>query len=196
MKHGLTPSQTAGPYFAYGLTPGQYGYQGNGPAGSNLLVEGIKGKPIRIEGRVFDGEGIVIIDAMLEIWQADSDGKYPGGPDQRGDNSAFAGFGRVGTGTDPENRFFIDTIKPGQVDEKQAPHLNVVVFMRGLLTHVCTRIYFSDESDANDADPVLQMVPAERRQTLIAQREETSGIPVYRFDIHMQGDKETVFFDY
>ncbi len=196
MKHGQTPSQTAGPYFAYGLTPRQYGYQGKGPAEPDLLVDGIKGERIRLEGRVFDGEGMAIDDAMVEIWQADADGKYPGGPGPRGDNSAFTGFGRVGTGTDPDNRFYFDTIKPGQLDDNQAPHLTVAIFMRGMLTHAFTRIYFSDEADANANDPVLALVPAERRKTLIAERETASGIPLYQFDFHMQGDRETVFLDF
>jgi len=195
MKHGQTPSQTAGPYFAYGLTPQQYGYQGKGPADTNLRVDGIKGEPIRIEGRVFDGEGVAIDDAMLEIWQADPDGIYPGGPGKHGDNTAFAGFGRVGTGADPDNRYFFDTIKPGRVDGHQAPHLNLIVFMRGMLTHAFTRIYFSDESDANKTDPALALVPADRRETLIAQRDDSSGVVVYRLDLHMQGKQETVFFE-
>src|SRR5690606_38453691 len=114
--------------------------------------------------------------------------------DPRPRNGDFLGFGRFGTGTDPKSRFLFDTIKPGRVDEVQAPHIAVIVFMRGILLHAYTRLYFSDEAAANAADPVLQSVPAERRDTLIARREETPDGVVYRFAIHMQGPRETVFF--
>ena len=135
---------------------------------------------------------------MIEIWQANAHGRYNHPDDDRRDNLLdpdFSGFGRVGTGTDPENRFGFDTVKPGAVSEGEAPHINVVVFMRGMLSHAYTRIYFSDEVDANAADPVLAAVPDDRRASLVAQRDETQGGIVYRFDIHMQGDRETVFFD-
>jgi protocatechuate 3,4-dioxygenase alpha subunit len=190
-----TPSQTVGPFFAYGLTPEQYGYPFKNTVRSVLVEPDTDGEHIRIEGQVFDGEGDLIPDAMIEIWQADAQGRYAHPDDARGSDPSFFGFGRVGTGTDPENRFFFDTIKPGAVDDEQAPHVNVIVFMRGMLVHAFTRIYFSDEAEANGKDPVLQSVPQERRGTLIAQREETPGGLVYRFDIHMQGDKETVFLD-
>ena len=107
---------------------------------------------------------------------------------------AFTDSGGAVPGTDPENRFMFDTVKPGSIGEGHAPHLNVVVFMRGLLSHAYTRIYFSDEAEANETDPVLAEVPAERRRTLIAEREETGEGVLYRFDIHMQGDHETVVF--
>ncbi|MBT4262802.1 MAG: protocatechuate 3,4-dioxygenase subunit alpha, partial [Deltaproteobacteria bacterium] len=98
-------------------------------------------------------------------------------------------------GSDPENRFWFDTIKPGALEDGQAPHLNLIIFMRGLLSHVYTRIYFADEIEANSHDPVLNSVEETRRATLIAKRQETSRGIVYHFDIHMQGDRETVFFD-
>lgn len=188
-----TPSQTVGPYFAYGLAPDQYGYQQNltGIAGSQMADGDAEGQHIRVEGRVFDGAGNPISDALIEVWQADELGRYAHPADPRGSNSTFKGFGRCGTGTDPRNRFWFDTIKPGQVDPTQAPHLNVIVSMRGMLLHAFTRIYFADEA-ANATDKVLNAVPAERRNTLIATR---LGGGVYRFDIHMQGDQETVFFD-
>jgi protocatechuate 3,4-dioxygenase, alpha subunit len=190
-----TPSQTVGPYFAYGLTPEQYGYDFKSIA-SGALVEGdVPGQRIRIEGRVLDGGGEVAPDAMIEIWQADGEGRYAHPADPRGSNVAFRGFGRVGTGTDAQARFIFDTIKPGSVDGTQAPHVNVILFMRGLLLHAYTRIYFSDEAAANARDPVLMSVPAERRQTLIAVKDETSAGAVYRLDIRMQGPDETVFFD-
>lgn len=195
-KHlGQTPSQTVGPYFAYGLTPEQYGYDLKSIAGSEVVTDDATGNRIRIEGRVFDGEGKPIPDAMIEIWQADGEGRYAHPADGRGTNTGFKGFGRCGTGTDRQNRFWFETVKPGSVDGRQAPHIAVAVFMRGLLLHAYTRLYFSDESSANAQDPVLLAIPPERRATLIATREPTPGTPVYRFDIYMQGDRETVFFD-
>lgn len=190
-----TPSQTVGPFFAYGLTPEQYGYPFRSIAGGNLTVGDADGERIRIEGRVFDGEGKTVPDAMIEIWQADGQGRYAHPLDERGSNTGFKGFGRVGTGTDPEHRFIFHTVKPGSVDGRQAPHINVIVLMRGLLLHTYTRIYFSDEAEANARDPALSAVPAERRTTLIAARETGLDGPVYRFDIRMQGENETVFFD-
>jgi protocatechuate 3,4-dioxygenase alpha subunit len=188
-----TPSQTVGPYFAYGLSPEQYGYQQNltSIAGSQMAEGELEGQRIHVEGRIFDGAGNPISDALIEIWQADSTGRYAHPSDPRGSNSTFKGFGRCGTGTDPRNRFWFDTIKPGKVDADQAPHLNVIVSMRGMLLHAFTRVYFSDEP-ANAVDKVLNAVPEARRNTLIATHE---GGGVYRFDIHMQGDNETVFFD-
>jgi protocatechuate 3,4-dioxygenase alpha subunit len=187
-----TPSQTVGPYFAYGLVPEQYGYQQNltSIAGSRMAEGDSEGERIRVEGRVFDGVGNPISDALIEIWQADSLGRYAHPADPRGSNNTFKGFGRCGTGTDPQFRFWFETIKPGKVDG-QAPHLNVIVSMRGMLLHAFTRIYFPGEP-ANATDKVLNAVPPGRRETLIATR---LGGNVYRFDIHMQGDKETVFFD-
>jgi protocatechuate 3,4-dioxygenase alpha subunit len=191
MSSQQTPSQTVGPYFAYGLTPDQYGYNFKGIAHPWMVDEETEGERIRILGRVLDGEGVPVSDAMLEVWQADARGRYAD-PSRE---SGFKGFGRAGTGTDPQNRFWFDTIKPGATQDGQAPHVNVMVFMRGLLSHVYTRIYFSDESALNDQDPVLNSVVEARRDTLIARRTQTPGGIVYRFDIHMQGDKETVFFD-
>ena len=190
-----TPSQTVGPYFAYGLTPEQYGYAFSSIAGGVLATEAGDGERIRIEGRVLDGAGAAVSDAMVEIWQADGQGRYAHPADSRSSNARFRGFGRVGTGTDPEHRFVFETVKPGAPGEGQAPHVNLVLFLRGLLSHAYTRIYFPDEAEANAADPVLAAVPAERRATLIAAREESGGTPLYRFDIHLQGDRETVFFD-
>jgi protocatechuate 3,4-dioxygenase, alpha subunit len=192
-----TPSQTIGPYFAYGLTAPQYGYPFTAIAGAMIATEDTEGERIRIVGQVLDGEGTPVNDAMIEIWQANAYGRYNHPADPRTDNydPAFKGFGRVGTGTDPHNRFIFDTIRPGAIGDGQAPHLNVTVLMRGMLVHAFTRIYFADEEEANAADPVLRSVPEERRGTLIAKREDTPGGTVYRFDIHMQGDAETVFFD-
>ncbi len=190
-----TPSQTVGPYFAYGLTPEQYGYAFSSIAGGVLAAEAGDGERIRIEGRVLDGAGAAVSDAMVEVWQADGQGRYAHPADPRSSNARFRGFGRVGTGTDPEHRFVFETVKPGASGEGQAPHVNLVLFLRGLLSHAYTRIYFSDEAEANAADAVLAAVPAERRATLIAARADTGGTPLYRFDIRLQGDRETVFFD-
>jgi protocatechuate 3,4-dioxygenase alpha subunit len=190
-----TPSQTVGPYFAYGLTAVQYGYPFTSIATREVADPLVPGEHIEIVGQVFDGAGALIPDAMIEIWQADAEGRYAHPADPRGSNQLFRGFGRCGTGTLPESRFQFRTIKPSSVDGKQAPHVNVIVFMRGMLVHAYTRVYFSDEAEANARDPVLNSVPSERRQTLIAKREATPGTPVYRFDIHMQGDAETVFFE-
>jgi protocatechuate 3,4-dioxygenase alpha subunit len=194
-KLGQTPSQTVGPYFAYGLLPEQYGYEMASIASPSVARSDTAGSHIRIEGHVLDGEGKIITDAMIEVWQADAAGRYAHPADRRGSNMSFKGFGRCGTGTDAENRFWFDTVKPGSVDGRQAPHVNVIVFMRGMLVHAYTRLYFSDEAAANAKDPILQSVPADRRGTLIAEKAATPAGVVYRFDIRMQGDKETVFFD-
>jgi protocatechuate 3,4-dioxygenase, alpha subunit len=161
---GQTPSQTAGPFFAYGLTPKQYGYPFASIATGQMADEAVAGERIRIIGQVLDGEGVghrrcadrVVAGRRaraLCTTLAARAGAIPG----------FCGFGRQGTGTDPENRFIFDTIKPGPVDAEQAPHISVIVFMRGLLTHAYTRMYFSDEAEANARDPVLNSVPQERR---------------------------------
>ncbi len=186
-----TPSQTVGPYFSYGLAPKQYGYSYPELVNGDLTTVDVEGTRIRLEGCVYDGAGDIVPDALIEIWQADGQGRYAHPADPRATNSTFKGFGRFGTGTDPENRFIFDTVKPGSVDGKQAPHINVIVMMRGLLTHTYTRIYFDDEQAANAKDPILNTVEEGRRHTLIAKGEGA----VYRFDIRMQGNNETVFFD-
>jgi protocatechuate 3,4-dioxygenase, alpha subunit len=195
MRLRQTPSQTVGPFFAFALTPEQYGSPFRALAGAVLVDDETPGERIRVSGRVLDGEGNVVNDAMVEIWQADALGRYAHPADQRGANLRFKGFGRCGTGTDPENRFVFDTIKPGAVGDGQAPHVNVTLFMRGMLSHVYTRIYFADEVEANANDQVLASVEAARRRTLIAARATTPAGTVYRFDLRMQGPDETVFFD-
>jgi protocatechuate 3,4-dioxygenase, alpha subunit len=184
----LTPSQTVGPFFAYGITAEQYGYGYTQIANDKLIRdERLKGNRIQVTGRVIDGAGNPIPDAVIEIWQGDSTGSYT--------NPSFRGFGRVGTGTSQDNSFEFETIKPGSIGN-EAPHINVIVLMRGLLTHAFTRIYFSDEEEANRRDPVLNSIAIERRKTLIAQKVQDSHTVRYRFDIHMQGDNETVFFEF
>lgn len=193
MKLGQTPSQTVGPYFAYGLTPAQYGYAYRSAYGTVLAEARTPGEPIVVTGRVLDGDGKPVDDAMIEIRHADAKGRYAESAEQV-ETSGFTGFGRCGTGTDRDNRFRFETIKPGSVGG-QAPHIDVIVTMRGILSHAFTRIYFEDEAAANARDEVLTSVPEERRPTLIARREALPGRTTYHFDIRMQGPQETVFFD-
>jgi protocatechuate 3,4-dioxygenase, alpha subunit len=189
-----TPSQTVGPYFAYGLCPEQYNFDFKSLFTAAVADYETAGEHISVVGQVFDGDGKVVGDAMLEISQVDSQGKYPASREEIA-SSGFRGFARVGTGTDPQKRFIVETVKPGRASANEAPHLNVILTMRGMLLHTFTRIYFDDEAAANESDPVLAAVPAERRTTLIARRVPGTSKTVYRFDIHMQGEQETVFFD-
>jgi protocatechuate 3,4-dioxygenase alpha subunit len=189
-----TPSQTVGPYFAYGLCPEQYNFDFKSLFTPAVADHEAAGEHITIVGQVFDGDGNVIGDAMLEVSQVDSQGRYPASQAEV-ETSGFRGFARVGTGTDPQKRFIVETVKPGRASANEAPHLNVIVTMRGMLLHTFTRIYFDDEAAANESDPVLGLVPAERRATLIARRAPGTSKTVYRFDIRMQGEQETVFFD-
>jgi protocatechuate 3,4-dioxygenase, alpha subunit len=192
----ITPSQTVGPFFKYGLTPnGEYDW--NDAFTSNLVTADASGERIRVAGRVFDGDGQPVPDCMLEIWQADAQGRFSDPQDRRAlPNSTFKGFGRCGT--DANGEYAFDTIRPGSVPDPdgkpQAPHLLLAIFGRGMLLHLYSRIYFDGEA-GNAADPVLALVPADRRGTLVAARQPGGGSAVYRFDIHLQGDSETVFFD-
>lgn len=192
---GITPSQTVGPFFASALTPGDK-YPWRQPIGNDLITPDASGERIRIEGRVFDVDNAPVNDAMIEIWQADASGRYAHPADQQRPNAKFTGFGRCGTG--PDGGFSFSTIKPGSVagpdGKPQAPHIVVAVFARGLPRQACTRIYFGDEK-GNAVDPILNLVPAERRNTLIARRAEKDGQIVYAFDIKLQGENETAFFD-
>jgi protocatechuate 3,4-dioxygenase alpha subunit len=159
----------------------------------DLAGPGTPGERVTIHGRVLDGDGAGVPDATIEIWQADEHGKYYESESVAG--TSFQGFGRVPTNDRGEFRF--TTIKPGCVagpeGSAQAPHLVVLVFMRGLLRHLVTRIYFAGEA-ANTNDPIVKLVPAERRQTLIAER-ENAGAATFVWNIRLQGDDETVFFD-
>lgn len=186
---GLTPSQTVGPFFHGGLLR----------EGLNVLVTpATQGARIRIEGSVYDGDRAPISDAMVEIWQANARGRYRHPADQRPIplDPAFVGFGRAGT--DEAGSFWFETVKPGRVpfdrETDQAPHINIAVSARGMLDHLFTRLYFEDEA-GNGTDPVLQRVPADRRSTLLARRGRVDGNVVYRFDIVLQGEDETVFFE-
>ena len=153
---GQTPSQTVGPFFAYSLTPDLYRYAYRSAVGDRLVQSGTEGQRIRIEGRVLDGNGEPIPDAMIELWQANAHGRYNHPADDRADNLLdpdFRGFARTGTGTGPECRFVFETVKPGALGDGQAPHLNLIVLMRGLLSHLYTRIYFADETDGQCRRP-------------------------------------------
>jgi protocatechuate 3,4-dioxygenase alpha subunit len=197
----ITPSQTVGPFFAYGLTPkGRCQWDPNGhyswkeTVGDNLITPDATGQKIRIEGQIVDGDGVPINDAMIEIWQADAQGRYASPRDSRArPNTQFKGFGR--SATDKNGMFGFATVKPGAVPgpkgATQAPHVVIAIYSRGMLRQVYTRLYFADEAAANEADPVLKLVPTDRRGTLIAKKQGDA----YRFDIRMQGENETVFFE-
>jgi len=180
-----TGSQTVGPFFHDGLFYG----------GENILVnEQTKGQCILITGTVYDGDGAPVPDAMVEIWQPDAQGffNHPADPNQAQADPAFRGFGRADTTNN--GRFLFQTIKPGTVGGQGAPSINVRIFARGMLIHAVTRIYFADESTTN-ADPVLSAINPARRQTLVAPRIESDDLPCYHFDIRLQGEGETVFFN-
>lgn len=192
---GLTPSQTVGPFFHFSLTPKPYGYAEI--ATNDLLTEDAAGERIRIEGRVLDGDGQPVPDALIEIWQADGEGRYAHTADSRArPNTRFRGFGR--SDCDSDGRFRFTTVKPGAVPGPnggaQAPHINIGIFARGLLNRLFTRLYFEGEP-ANAGDPILALVPEDARGTLIARRSGGAGDPTYTFEIRLQGKNETVFFD-
>ncbi|MCO5969713.1 protocatechuate 3,4-dioxygenase subunit alpha [Actinoallomurus soli] len=175
-RHMTTPSQTVGPFFGYALP------YADGP----YVVPEWHPDAIRIRGRVLDGAGEPLPDALVEIWQADADGNVArGGGALRRAGKDFSGFGRCGT--DAAGNYWFSTLKPGG----PAPHIAVLVFARGLLKPVATRIYFPGEP-GNATDPVLSAVPDDRRDTLVAVRE---GERSYRFDVHLRGERETVFFE-
>ena len=177
MSLHATTSQTVGPYLHIGLTRMII---------ENLAPGRVPGERVTIEGRVVDGDGTPVNDALLEIWQADSRGRYG--------TKSFRGFGR--SATDEQGKFRFQTIKPGRLPgpggKMQAPHIAVNVFMRGQLKQLVTRIYFPGDS-ANGADPVLGLVPASRRATLIAQKRGKAG--ALEWNVILQGKGETVFFD-
>ncbi len=187
MSFYASAAQTVGPYFKLGF---DWLYE------SDAAGPDAKGERLEIRGRVLDGDGEPVPDAIIEIWQADADGRYRHPEDSRNESAdpGFRGFARVPTATD--GRFVIRTVKPGSVPgpqgTMQAPHLNVLVMMRGLLKHVSTRLYFPDEP-ANASDSVLALVPAPRRASLIAM---PLGDGAFDWIIRMQGEHETVFLEY
>ncbi|MEM7131224.1 MAG: protocatechuate 3,4-dioxygenase subunit alpha [Chloroflexota bacterium] len=184
---GQTPSQTVGPFFSFGLF--------NQGKEHILTNDQTKGKHISLTGQILDGDGEPVNDALIEIWQPDTRGyfNHPIDPNHPNADPNFSGFGRSETSNNGTYRF--ETIKPGAIaHSSNAPYVNVRIFARGMLIHVVTRIYFDDEP-ANDMDPVLLTINPARRKTLIAMRVETSDLLVYRLDVRLQGDNETVFFD-
>ncbi len=193
-------SQTAGPFLHIGLTPKAVGIATFMTArGHDITGSLAKGTRIRVEGAVIDGTGSPVKDALLEIWQANAEGNYAhpegGGPVEEG----FRGWGRAITDFETGEWGF-DTVKPGPTRGRdqglQAPHLNLWIVARGINIGLNTRVYFDDEPEANAIDPVLSQIGSPgRRQTLIAQKSDQDGAPLYRFDIRLQGKGETVFFD-
>jgi protocatechuate 3,4-dioxygenase alpha subunit len=185
-----TPSQTVGPFFHLGLARAEW---------ADLSADNPAGERIAVEGRVIDGDGAPVPDAMIELWQANAAGRY-NHPDDRQDDKPidphFRGFGRVAT--DAEGRFRVVTVKPGPVPGRgnalQAPHINIALFARGLLKHLYTRIYFADEA-ANASDPLLASIEDDSARRSLLARREGDGSAVYRFDIVLQGDNETAFLD-
>jgi len=186
-----TPSQTVGPFFHLGLAHAEW---------ADLSADNPLRECIAIEGRVIDGDGAPVPDALIELWQANAAGRYNHPDDKQTDKPIdphFRGFGRVAT--DAEGRFRVVTIKPGPVPGRgnalQAPHINIALFARGLLKHLFTRIYFADEP-ANASDPLLLSIedPAARR-SLLADRAAGVTPALYRFDLVLQGENETAFLD-
>ena len=197
-----TASQTAGPYVHIGLAPHAAGFDIFQNNFSNVLAgAGTRGERILVEGRVFDGTGTPVRDALIEIWQANSFGRYnhPADTQDKELDPDFRGWGRAAADFNT-GVYTFDTVKPGQVvgrhGRPMAPHIGFWVVARGINIGLNTRMYFADEAAANAADPVLNLIELEsRRKTLLAQRSERDGKVVYTFDIHLQGDQETVFFD-
>ncbi|CAI0705857.1 Protocatechuate 3,4-dioxygenase alpha chain [Serratia ficaria] len=198
-----TPSQTAGPYVHIGLAPHAAGFDIFENNFSHVLTQPeTQGERITLEGRVFDGSGTPIRDVLLEIWQANAHGRYRHPGDLQREkplDPAFRGWGRSCSDFD-SGLYRFDTVKPGAVcgrdGRPMAPHVNLWIVARGINLGLHTRVYFADEAQANQRDPVLNLIELEvRRQTLIAQRERRGDEVVYRFDIYIQGVRETVFFD-
>lgn len=181
-----TPSQTVGPYLHLGLTDAH--------SKSCVAGDAVKGERMRLTFRVLDGDGVPVPDAMIELWQADSEGKYAD-RDSSAQGVAFGGFGRLATKEDGSCTF--ETIRPGCVpgpdDTIQAPHINVSILGRGILKRLATRVYFAGEP-ANAADVVLGLVPESRRITLLARPDPTCSGD-WKFDVRLRGEGETVFFD-
>ena len=195
-----SPSQTAGPYVHIGLAPGAAGFDiYKQELGWDIAGPNAKGTRIRVEGIVIDGMGSPIKDVLLEAWQANSEGIYAH-PEHPGEvEEGFRGWGRVITDFETGEWGF-DTVKPGPVvgrsGSMMAPHINLWIVARGINIGLNTRLYFSDEEEANAADPVINLIEWERRRkTLVAQREDRDGQIIYRFEIRLQGQDETVFFD-
>jgi len=197
-----TPSQTAGPYVHIGLAPGAAGFQLFAQElGQDIAGPDAAGERIRVAGVIRDATGAPIKDVLLEVWQADAAGRYPHPADPRHGEveSGFRGWGRILSDFETGEWAF-ETVKPGRVPGRSgrvmAPHLNFWFVARGINIGLNTRMYFDDEADANAADPVLNLIEqVHRRATLIAARDSSGTLPLFRFDIRLQGADETVFFD-
>ncbi len=198
-----TASQTAGPYVHIGLAPKAAGFDiFENNFGNVLVAPATQGERIFIEGRVFDGSGTPLRDVLVELWQADAQGRYAHPADRQAagaGDAAFRGWGRACSDFET-GVFTFETIKPGAVAGRDgvpmAPHLNLWIAARGINIGLNTRMYFDDEAQANATDPVLRLIEWEvRRKTLVARREKRGAHVVYCFDIRLQGDAETVFFD-
>ncbi len=189
-------SQTAGPYVHIGLVPNWLGISAYGGTdlGAVMVQAGAKGERIRIDGLIRDGAGDVVRDALVEIWQADADGRFP---DDGDSDPQFMHWGRAACDLS-DGSFRLETIKPGRVADaqgkQQAPHVLFWIVARGIMTGLATRLYFGDEAEANREDGLLRQLGA-RAETLVAPRQEAEGLPVYEFNIRLQGDDETVFLD-
>ncbi|SHJ71806.1 protocatechuate 3,4-dioxygenase, alpha subunit [Palleronia salina] len=195
-----TASQTAGPYVHIGLVPSDTGIEiYDHELGRDITGPNATGERIRVEGRVLDGNGAALKDVLIEVWQANAEGVYAHPENSGTVEDGFRGWGRVIADFD-SGEWSFETVKPGGVPgrsgSRQAPHINLWIVARGINIGLNTRLYFDDEGTANAADPVLGRVdPPHRRDTLIATRDDSGAMPVYRFDIRLQGDGETVFFD-
>jgi protocatechuate 3,4-dioxygenase, alpha subunit len=198
-----TPSQTAGPYVHIGLIPRQAGFEIFEKDFGNVLAgPGAAGERIRIEGRVLDGTGEPLRDVLIEIWQANAAGKYdhPADRQDKPVDPHFRGWGRAGSDFET-GVYAFETVKPGPVVGRKghrvmAPHVNFWIVARGINIGLNTRMYFADEAEANAADPVLNLIEhPRRRETLLAERTSRGAETVYTFDVRLQGERETVFFD-
>jgi protocatechuate 3,4-dioxygenase, alpha subunit len=198
-----TASQTAGPYVHIGLAPHAAGFDVfENNFGPVLVTPDTRGERIRIEGTVTDGAGTLARDVLIEIWQANAEGRYQHPGDRQAGKSvdpSFRGWGRACTDFET-GLYHFETIKPGSVmgrdGRPMAPHINLWIVGRGINLGLHTRLYFDDEAAANAKDPVMNLIEWEtRRQTLLARRESRDDATVYRFDIRLQGEGETVFFD-
>ncbi|MEM1264599.1 MAG: protocatechuate 3,4-dioxygenase subunit alpha [Pseudomonadota bacterium] len=193
-----SPSQTAGPYVHIGCTPNFSGIaMFGGDLGTSLKTGPVQGEEITVRGTVFDGMGTALRDALVEIWQADAAGLFPSANETRGTpDPHFRGWGRS-PGDMETGEFVFETVKPGRVPTRtgalQAPHISVWVVARGINIGLQTRIYFADELDANAEDPVLSGIEHQSRVPTLLATAEAPGR--YRFDIHLQGPEETIFFD-
>ena len=193
-----SPSQTAGPYVHIGCTPNFTGIDAyGGDLGQVMKTGPVQGQEIIVKGAVYDGTGTPLRDAMIEIWQPDAAGLFASANETRGDaDPNFTGWGRS-SGDMDTGEFVFDTVKPGAVPfpdgRMQAPHITVWIVARGINIGLHTRIYFADEAEANASDPILSRIEHQNRIPTLLATEISAG--VYRFDIHLQGPQETIFFD-